>query len=121
LRGEDVPDQQRERGGEAPFAGQRLADLLGRFLAALDRIDRAERGHGDLARGHAGNERDVDLPVEADRRRAAQPFADDGGKGCSRWRAFPPLGRANDARNQISTIIEKIVVPARFKNIMARV
>ncbi len=33
----------------------------------------------------------------------------------------PAGGNGNDARNQISTIIEKIVVPARCKNILARV
>ena len=43
LRREHVPGEQRQRGGEAPFVGQRLADLLGGFLAAFDRIDGAER------------------------------------------------------------------------------
>ena len=33
----------------------------------------------------------------------------------------PTGARGNDARNQISTIIEKIVVPARCRNIFARV
>ena len=33
----------------------------------------------------------------------------------------PAGGCGNDARNQISTIIEKIVVPARCRNILARV
>ena len=33
----------------------------------------------------------------------------------------PVGGVGNDARNQISTIIENIVVPARCKNILARV
>ena len=33
----------------------------------------------------------------------------------------PAGGRGNEARNQISTIMEKIVVPARLRNIMARV
>ena len=81
LRREDVPGEQRQRSGEAPLVGERLADLLGGFLAALDRVDRAERGDRDLARRHAGNERDVDLPVEADRRgERLQPFADDGGE-----------------------------------------
>ena len=32
----------------------------------------------------------------------------------------PAGGCGNDARNQISTIIEKIVVPARCRNILAR-
>ena len=32
----------------------------------------------------------------------------------------PAGGRGNEARNQISTIIEKIVVPARCRNILAR-
>ena len=50
------------------FVGQHLADLLGRFLAALDGIDRAERRHRDFARRHAGDQRHRDLPVEADRR-----------------------------------------------------
>src|SRR5699024_11963444 len=44
LRGEDVPDQQRQRGRQRPFLRQHLADLVGGFLAALDRIDGAERG-----------------------------------------------------------------------------
>lgn len=33
----------------------------------------------------------------------------------------PVGGCGNEAKNQISTIIEKIVVPARCKNILARV
>ena len=50
------------------LCGQHLADLLRGFLAALDGIDRAERGDRDFARGHARNQRDRDLPVEAERR-----------------------------------------------------
>jgi hypothetical protein len=45
--------------------GQRAARLCRIVFAAGDGIDHAERGAGHLARLHAGDQRHIDRPVEA--------------------------------------------------------
>ena len=58
-------------------AAQRVAVIV----CALDRVNGPKRCDGDFAGRHAGDQRDVDLPVEADRtQHRLDRFADPGGK-----------------------------------------
>src|SRR5262249_23473917 len=78
---ENVPDEQSERGRKAPFARERLPNLLGCLLAALDGIDGTERCDSYFTRGHPGNESDTDLPVESNRSEEGfDPTTDDSGE-----------------------------------------
>src|SRR5262249_4207006 len=81
LRRKDVPREQRERRCETPFGGECLADLLRSLLAAFDGVDGSKRCDRDFARRHAGDQGDVDLPVESHRRQnRLKRIADRGGE-----------------------------------------
>ena len=57
-----------QRGRQAPGAAQPFDQAVGMvFIDTLQRIDGAQRRHRDLARRHAGHQRQRDFLVEADR------------------------------------------------------
>ncbi|KAF5289490.1 hypothetical protein FQR65_LT20824 [Abscondita terminalis] len=79
LGREHEPGQQRQRRRQRPAVGDQRAQLLGHGLVTGggQRIDRAHGADGHLARGHAGDQGDGDLPVEADGgQHHLQPAAD---------------------------------------------